>query len=386
MKCKIKDIAKVTMGQSPESIWYNSNGEGIPFLQGNRTFGDKYPTFDTWTKKVTKIGEPYSVIMSVRAPVGDINIIKEKVCLGRGVCSIQMKNGNQEFLYYLLKYVVSDIKNRESGTVFGSINRKDIEDIDVEIPKEIKNQIRISTILKEIDDKIELNNKINKNLLEQALLVYKLFFVTGYDFNNKEQKDWSIGTIADISEKIICGKTPSTKIDEYYGVEIPFITIPDMHNNIYITHVERKLSKKGAETQKTKYLPKNSIMVSCIGTAGLVSITSELSQTNQQINSIIPKSNVPFSYIYLSMLAMGNLINKLGQSGTTLVNLNKEQFSKINILIPTNDVLKKFGEIVNPLFNSILLNQLQNEKLLKLRDSFLPKLMSGEIDVSKIDI
>ena len=167
MKCKMKDIVRITMGQSPESVYYNSSGEGMPFLQGNRTFGAKYPTFDTWTTKVTKIGEPNSVVMSVRAPVGDINIINEKVCLGRGVCSIQMENGNHEFLYYLLKNVVKDIKNRESGTVFGSINRKDVEELEVEIPKESQEQIKISKILSEIDDKIELNNKINKNLLEQ---------------------------------------------------------------------------------------------------------------------------------------------------------------------------------------------------------------------------
>ena len=100
MKCKLKDIVNVTMGQSPKSEFYNTTGEGVPFLQGNRTFGLKYPTFDTFTTKVTKMANAGDVIMSVRAPVGDLNITPSDVCLGRGVCSLRMKNENQEFLYY----------------------------------------------------------------------------------------------------------------------------------------------------------------------------------------------------------------------------------------------------------------------------------------------
>ena len=100
VQTQLGNVADITMGQSPKSEYYNSIGEGIPFLQGNRTFGDKYPTFDTYTTNPTKIANNQYVIMSVRAPVGDLNISPTKICLGRGVCSIRMKNNNQEF--YLL--------------------------------------------------------------------------------------------------------------------------------------------------------------------------------------------------------------------------------------------------------------------------------------------
>jgi type I restriction enzyme S subunit len=82
MKCKLEDIAEVTMGQSPKSEFYNNEGEGLPFLQGNRKFGRRYPTFDTYTTKVTKRADAGDVIMSVRAPVGDINITPVDMCLG----------------------------------------------------------------------------------------------------------------------------------------------------------------------------------------------------------------------------------------------------------------------------------------------------------------
>lgn len=164
MKCKLSDIADVTMGQSPKSEFYNSNGEGMPFLQGNRTFGKRYPTFDTYTSKVTKTAKAGDIIMSVRAPVGDLNITPINMCLGRGVCGIRMKNGNQDFLYYLLKYYMPALLNKESGTVFGSVNRNDINGLEIEVPDDELVQKKIARVLLMIDEKIENNDSINDNL------------------------------------------------------------------------------------------------------------------------------------------------------------------------------------------------------------------------------
>ena len=164
MKCKLEDIADVTMGQSPKSEFYNSDGEGMPFLQGNRTFGTMYPTFDTYTTKVTKMAKAGDVIMSVRAPVGDLNFTPVDMCLGRGVCGIRMKNGNQKFLFYLLKYYMPLLINKESGTVFGSVNRNDINGLEVDIPEDESDQKIIARYLAMLDDMIEENEKINKNL------------------------------------------------------------------------------------------------------------------------------------------------------------------------------------------------------------------------------
>ena len=165
MRCKLGEIVDVIMGQSPKSEYYNSNGEGTPFLQGNRTFGRKYPTFDTYTTMVTRTANAGDVIMSVRAPVGDLNITPVDMCLGRGVCSLRMKNGNQEFLYYLMKYNVPKLVERESGTVFGSVNRNDIDGLEIDVPDDIETQNKIADFLAQIDEKIELNESINNNLV-----------------------------------------------------------------------------------------------------------------------------------------------------------------------------------------------------------------------------
>ena len=165
MKCKLEDIADVTMGQSPKSEYYNTEGKGYPFLQGNRTFGFKYPNFDTYTTVMTKSAKAGDVIMSVRAPVGDLNITPVDMCLGRGVCSLRMKNGNQDFLFYMMKYYVPHLLKKESGTVFGSVNRNDINGLEVDIPEDAQVQKKIARYLEMIDDKIELNNAINNNLV-----------------------------------------------------------------------------------------------------------------------------------------------------------------------------------------------------------------------------
>lgn len=161
---KLADIADITMGQSPKSEFYNSNKVGMPFLQGNRTFGHRYPVFDTYTTNPTKIAKAGDVIMSVRAPVGDLNFTPVDMCLGRGVCGIRMKNGNQDFLFYLLKFLMPQLVNKESGTVFGSVNRNDIEKLDVCIPEDENEQKTISRYLAMLDEKITNNEEINDNL------------------------------------------------------------------------------------------------------------------------------------------------------------------------------------------------------------------------------
>jgi len=227
---------------------------------------------------------------------------------------------------------------------------------------------------------------LNKNLEQQAQSIYKSWFANFAPYGGEMPSDWRIGTVDDLAKEIVCGKTPSTKVAEFYGSDIPFITIPDMHDHTYIVSTERYLSVYGANSQSKKYLPHNSVCVSCIGTAGFVSLVAFESQTNQQINTIIPKENYSPFYIYLLMQTLSEVINKLGQSGSTIVNLNKAQFGKIQITIPSIAAMSEFDEIVSPMFDMILENQKENIRLSSLRDTLLPKLMNGEIDVSDLRI
>lgn len=293
-----------------------------------------------------------------------------------------------DYLYYLI--CSPTVREPAIKSMVGSSGRQRVqtsvlEQLEIDIPQ-LETQRKIGSLLKSIDDKIALNNEINNNLEQQAQALYKSWFMDCEPFGNTAPLDWHNGTVDDLADKIICGKTPSTKVAEYYGADMPFITIPDMHNSTYVVVTERQLSKFGASSQSGKTLPANSICVSCIGTAGLVSLVPTPSQTNQQINSIIPKEGISPYYIYLLMKTLSETINKLGQSGSTIVNLNKSQFGKIPVLIPAISCLFDFNQLVEPLFQMILSNQQEILKLAEVRDTLLPRLLSGELDVSDIDL
>ena len=203
-----------------------------------------------------------SVLLTTRAPIGYLAISKRELATNQGFKSLIMKNGNvPEFFYYLLKNNISKLLQYASGTTFMELNATNLKSIEFYIP-EVKEQKRIASILSALDDKIELNNKTNKILEEMAQTIFKEWFIN-FNFPNEDgkpykksggemidselgkiPKGWKIGTIGDIAREVICGKTPPTKDKENYGSYMPFITIPDMHNNIYVVKMERYLSKR----------------------------------------------------------------------------------------------------------------------------------------------
>ena len=297
-------------------------------------------------------------------------------------------NVDKDYLFYVLQqnkfqqYILNHI---DSESAQPNISAATVGKYEFLLPS-LKIQNKIGKFLRLIDDKINVNNRINDNLEQQAQSLYYSWFVDFEPFDGVMPSSWYMGTLFDLALDIICGKTPSTKRPEYYGSEIPFITIPDMHRQVYAVTTERSLSTSGAASQSVKMLPQNSICVSCIGSTGLVCLVSTPSQTNQQINSIVPAAGVSPYYIYLLAKTLSNTIQNIGSGGSTICNLNKSQFSSIEVLIPSETSMREFDKIVRPLFAEIHLNQCENLQLAELRDTLLPRLLSGEIDVSSIKI
>jgi type I restriction enzyme S subunit len=193
-------------------------------------------------------------------------------------------------------------------------------------------------------------------------------------------RGWKVGVVSGLGN-VICGKTPPTKDPENYGDEIPFITIPDMHGKVFVTQTGKNLSTKGANTQRTKYLPAKSVCVSCIATPGLVVMTTEKAQTNQQINSVIPRNEKSSYYCYQILNRLGDQIRAGGSGGSVLLNLNKTLFSNMKIIVPDRETVEGYQRNAAPLFEMILQNQRETATLATLRDTLLPKLISGELRV-----
>lgn len=392
IECKIADMGTVVGGATPSTKKSENYENGsIAWITPKDLATLKGRYIKCGERNITEIGlkscstqllPKNTVLFSSRAPIGYIAIAQNEVCTNQGFKSV-IPNEDMDplFLYYLLKYNKNKIEAMGCGTTFKEVSGHTMRNIVLSIPKDKKVQEIIASILGSIDAKIEENERINNNLEQQAQTIFKSWFIDYEPFNKVRPKDWINGTIDDLGSEIICGKTPSTQKKEYYGSDIPFITIPDMHDCVYNVFTQKYLSVAGAASQPNKTLPPNSVCVSCIGTAGLVTLVAEKSQSNQQINAITPRKDISVYYVYLLMQTLSDTINNLGQSGSTIVNLNKKQFGKINVTIPSESVLYDFNILCKPLFEMIYSNQKENIKLVNLRDILLPKLMKAELNI-----
>ncbi len=375
MRYRLEEIVDVTMGQSPKSEYYNTEKYGYPFLQGNRTFGFKYPTFDTYTTVVTKFAKAGDVIMSVRAPVGALNITPVDMCLGRGVCSLRMKNGNQSFLFYMMKYYVSHLLKKESGTVFGSVNRNDINSLEVDIPEDVEEQKRIARYLEMIDDKIELNTAINNNLEEQMEALHRSWFIYYAPFGGTKPSNWIKADIYSIAN-IIYGAPFASKLFNTDGLGKPIIRIRDLKEQAFVTYTT-EIHPKGHLIQP------GDIVVGMDGEFRPYIWGNSEAWLNQRV--CIFESKLPSDKAFM-LYTIKPLLNVIEQTqvATTVIHIGKKDYDAFEIVLPDRKTLDQFGEITTPMLERIVNNSIENKKLAKLRDALLPQLMSGEIDVADV--
>ena len=215
-----------------------------------------------------------------------------------------------------------------------------------------------------------------KTLEAVAASLFRQWFV------EEAQVDWEERPLSSWGA-IICGKTPSKSEARYFGGDVPFIKIPDMHGQAFICKTEDSLTLEGRNSQPGKTIQAGAICVSCIATVGLISLTTIASQTNQQINSIVPVKDEYRYFLFLYMKSSFDLLHAMASGGTATLNLNTGNFSNIAIPFPGETLLEDFHAIATPLFQKVLKNQLQICTLEKLRDTLLPKLMSGEVRVTQ---
>jgi type I restriction enzyme S subunit len=366
--------AEIIMGQSPESKFYNNTGEGIVFLQGIRTFGEKYPTYDTYTTKITKKAKEGSVLLSVRAPVGEVNIATKDACIGRGLMAINSKNN--EFIYQLLKAFKPYLVGKETGTVYGSVTKNDIAELKLPFPPQSE-QLKIAEILSSLDDKIELNRHINANLEAVASALFKKWFV---DIGDELPEGWRYSTIGKEVETFL-GGTPSRDKKEYWvNGTIPWINSGKI-NDFRITRPSEYITKNALHNSATKLLPKGTVVIAITGaTLGKYSLLEIDSSFNQSVVGI--KENDIFKKEFLYFW-IANTIKELinAQTGGAQQHINKQVIDDHKLLVPNNKTLNKFYKISTTAFNMISKNCFEIENLIQIRDVLLPRLMCGKIKI-----
>ena len=389
----LDEIATITMGQSPLSESYNLIGDGLPFYQGVTEFGDKYIGIKSYTNSPTKILDAGSILFSVRAPVGQVNITKNKCCIGRGNAGLVMKNGEQEFLYYLLTHLEKNILKNTTGTVFDSISGVELRKFPVLIPESKEEQKEIAGVLSSLDDKIELLQEENKTLEATAQAIFKEWFVN-FNFPGATDKmidselgeipeEWRIGRLSDVAD-ITIGRTPPRKESEWFSTDsndVKWISIKDMGNcGVYTGDTAEYLTRDAVERFNIPVIPKNTAVVSFKMTVGRVSITVEEMLSNEAIAHIkLKKDGLTVEYIYLFLKNFN--FSDLGSTSSIVNATNSTAIKNLSVLIPEKNIIDEFDSAVGSVFQKILTNSEQIQTLSTLRDTLLPKLMSGDLRI-----
>ena len=378
------EVAEIIGGGTPDTSNRDYWGGKIPWISLKDLTGYNKIYIEKGERNITELGYKNSstrllpkgtVLFSSRAPIGYVAIASNPICTNQGFKSLVCNETivNNVYLYYWLKSNTEYLQSLGTGTTFAEISGSALKTVNISLPP-IEEQKQIAGVLSSLDDKIDLLNRENATLEALAETLFCHYFIEN---PNPEWKEMPVSYYG----KVICGKTPSKKNEEYYGGEVPFIKIPDMHGNTYVFNSEDTLSEKGKESQKEKTLPKGSIMVSCIATVGLVSMNAIEAQTNQQINSVVPNDEQYRFYLYCWFKSMYDELNTMASGGTATLNLNTGDFSRIGITLPDDDAIKEFHLQVKPIFAKIRSNQQQMQTLAAQRDTLLPRLMSGEVKV-----
>jgi restriction endonuclease S subunit len=252
-------------------------------------------------------------------------------------------------------------------------------------------QRRIAGILSAYDELIENSQRRIRILESMARALYREWFVhfrfPGHETHPRVASSlglipegWEVKSIQQFGA-VITGKTPSKANADFYGNDVPFVKTPDMHGNMFILGTSDRLSPAGAKSQANKTLPAGSICVSCIGTIGVISITTEACQTNQQINSVVLAYPDSREFLFLRLQDAKQTLENLGSNGATMGNVNKSKFEAMEIVCPSEDLLARYHRIVEPMFSEILSLFRQIQNLRRTRDLLLPRLLSGQVEL-----
>ena len=382
-ECKIADLGTVIGGATPSTKNAANYEKGtIAWITPKdlSTFTGRY--IQRGERNITEIGlkscstqllPTNSVLFSSRAPIGYIAIAANEVCTNQGFKSVIPNDDTDPlFLYYLLKYNKDKIESMGSGTTFKEISGNTMKSISVRVPKDVSVQKRISAVLGMIDDKIEENERINDNLQQQAAAL----FSTLYDRSNTEV------SYTDLI-RVLGGGTPKTGESTYWNGDVAFFTPKDV-GLPYTLVTEKSITEEGLSHCNSRLYPVNTVFVTARGTVGKVSLSGIPMAMNQSCYALVGKKTHQLLVYFYTLKAVDRLKHKA--SGAVFDAITTRDFESEQIMKLSDNDAKTFLCVAEPMFQKMLNNSIENLQLSTLRDSLLPKLMSGELDVSAVEL
>ena len=374
IECKISDIGTVVGGATPSTKKIeNYEGGNIAWITPKdlSTLSGRY--IQCGERNITEIGlkscstqllPKNTVLFSSRAPIGYVSIAANEVCTNQGFKSVIPNEATDPlFLFYLLKYNKNKIEAMGSGTTFKEVSGNTMKNIIVRVPSDKEVQKNIASVLGTLDDKIEENERINNNLLQQAEALFRKRFLSC----NELPFGWARMALGDISDMSAGGDKPqiisNQKTEEH---QYPVYSNGISDEGLYGFTTDYKISAE-------------SVTVSARGTIGFVCLRHIPYTPIVRLVTLVPHTNiVSAKYLYLWLKSV-----PIHGTGTTQQQLTVPDFRKTEILIPPKADMREFTETVNSLFQQVWANQEENTKLADIRDTLLPRLMSGELDRSE---
>ena len=393
MKYKLSEIMDLIGGGTPKTSVAAYWGGDIPWLSVKDFNNDNryvYETEKTITQEglnnsSTKLLERDDSIISARGTVGEMAMIPFPMAFNQSCYGLRAKKEivDPTFLYYLVKHNVYVLQKNTHGSVFDTITRDTFAGIDVDVPK-MDTQIKIAGILRDLDDKIELNTNINENLTEQARSIFQSWFIDYEPFGGTMPSDWQPSTLGQIASM----KTDSWSPAKNPDVVVEHYSIPAYDEQHYPVYE----SASGIKSNKYLLTP-DSVMISKLNPE-TKRIWRPMCLSEQPVCStefIVyeSKKKGQRDYIY-SLIDSTPFFHHLCSHTTGSTNSRQRATPKSTlefpIFLPSDSVIEDFCQIVTPMYDLIASNTVENQSLAKTRDSLLPRLMSGELDVSDLDL
>ena len=394
----LKRGVKIEMGQSPSSDCYNSDRLGFPFLQGNADFTDKYPVERIYTTEANKFSKIGDLLLSVRAPVGAINISDKEYAIGRGLCSITGNRVKVPFLWYAMEILKRGFDANSTGSTFESINTEDVGDAKIMVPS-VTEQFHIADYLDakctEIDALIASKEKTNALLRERRQSIIYEAVTKGLN-PDAPMKDSGIEWIGQIPEdwdarkikycfKVYAGATPKSGNSEFWDGDIVWVTPADYTTEQkYISAGRKNITQEGFESCSTELIPAGSLIFSKRAPIGLVAINTVDMCTNQGCLSCVPTANNDVEYFYYAFSCFTEQFDLYG-SGTTFKEISADAFMNFAIPYPAPEAQRQISDYLRgkcaEMDTLISANEATIQKLKEYRQSIIYEAVTGKVEV-----
>lgn len=386
IECKISDIGTVVGGATPSTKKPENYENGtIAWITPKdlSTFSGRY--IQHGERNITEAGlrscstqllPKNTVLFSSRAPIGYVAIAANDVCTNQGFKSvIPNENINPLFLYYLLKYNKDKIEGMGSGTTFKEVSGNTMKNIVVSVPKDMETQKQIVAVLGSIDDKIELNNEINNNLEQQAQAIFKTEFLS----LKALPSGWRQATLIDIAD-YLNGLAMQKYRPSGNEIGIPVLKIKELRQGCCDNN-----SELCSPNIKNEYIIHDGDVIFSWSGSLLVDFwCGGISGLNQHLFKVTSSKYDKWFYYAWTKHHLDHFIYIATDKATTMGHIKRDELAKAEVFIPHEADYRRIGALLQPIYDLIISNRIENKRLALLRDTILPKLISGKLDTSSI--